>query len=303
MIDFRPISIEDKKYYEKLLADGRERGCEYSFANLYLWGRQNMAVMNENIVFFSQFNRRSVYPFPLGAKDKKAILDAIIRDARERGIPCRITGIYPEDKQLLDELYPDKFRYHCDRDAHDYVYDINDLADLAGRKYHSKRNHIKRFESSHPDYRTEPIGENNIPSVIEMAEAWYEAKLLDDPHADFHMERAALLKALRKFDELELEGLVIKSDGKILAMTMGSLVSTTTVDVHFEKALSGVDGAYTIINREFARHIRSKYPEVKYLNREEDMGIEGLRRAKQSYYPHHMITKCWACLLEEGYDY
>ena len=91
--------------------------------------------------------------------------------------------------------------------------------------------------------------------------------------------------------------------GEVVAVTLGSRMTEDTVDVHFEKALSYVDGAYTAINCEFARYIRGKYPEVRFLNREEDMGLEGLRKAKESYLPHHMMEKCWAHLLEEGYDY
>ena len=100
-----------------------------------------------------------------------------------------------------------------------------------------------------------------------------------------------------------MEGLVLLNEGEVLAFTLGSRLSNNTFDVHFEKARWDMDGAYTAINYEFARHIRGKYPDILYLNREDDMGIEGLRRAKESYHPHHMIEKYWAILLEEGYDY
>ena len=97
--------------------------------------------------------------------------------------------------------------------------------------------------------------------------------------------------------------LILFDNGEILAFTLGSLCTPDCIDVHFEKGLGDVNGAYAIINQEFARHIREKYPHIKYLNREEDMGIEGLRIAKQRYYPHHMVEKCWAHLKEDGYDY
>ena len=90
---------------------------------------------------------------------------------------------------------------------------------------------------------------------------------------------------------------------KAAAVTFGSRISPDTFDVHFEKADASIQGAYAAINCEFAKHIREKYPEIRYLNREEDMGIEGLRKAKQSYHPHHMVEKCWAHLREEGYEY
>ena len=103
-----------------------------------------------NLIVFSQFDRRSVYPFPIGAEDKKQALDAIIADSEERGIPCRITGMSPEARELLESLYPSRFSFHCDEGSFDYVYNIDDLADLKGKKYHGKRNHIYRFEEEHP---------------------------------------------------------------------------------------------------------------------------------------------------------
>lgn len=303
MIEFKRISIEDKEKYEHYLHDGNERGCEFSFANLYLWGRQNATVIHDHMVIFSQFDRRSVYPFPVGTGDKKMVLDAIIADAQERGILCRITGVRPWQKAILEELYPGKFRFHCDRGSFDYVYDINDLAELKGRKYQSKRNHCNRFRNEYPDYRVEPVNESNIERVKVMAEAWYEDKLAANPESDYHMEHKALDKALAHYAELGMEGMVLLNGDDVLAFTLANKMSDTVFDVNFEKARSDVHGAYTVINCEFARYIRDKYPDILYLDREEDMGLEGLRKAKESYYPHHMIDKCWACLLEDENEY
>ncbi len=301
--DFTPFSLTDKALYESYLANETERGCEFSFANLYLWGRQSFAEVHGHILLFSQFNRRSVYPYPLGTGDKKEALDAIIADAKARGIPCRITGLGETAKQTIETLYPDRFRFHADEGSFDYVYDINDLADLKGKKYHGKRNHLNRFAEAFPDYRVEPLDESNIEAARQMANAWYEKRLAENPNADFHMERAALSKAFRDLRALELEGLLLKNGDEVLAFTLASRLTDDTFDVHFEKAHADIQGAYPAINCEFARYIRKKYPTVRYLDREEDMGLEGLRKAKQSYYPHHMVKKYWTCLLEDGYDY
>ena len=104
MIDFKPVTLEDKETYQKYLLDGVERGCEYTFANIYLWGRQQATILHDHLVRFSQFNRRSVYPFPVGQGDKKAVLDALIADSKERGIPCRFTGVYETEKETLETL-------------------------------------------------------------------------------------------------------------------------------------------------------------------------------------------------------
>lgn len=303
MIDFQPIHPEDLEKYNPYLHSGKSRGCEYSFANLYLWGRQKAAVIEGQMVLFSQFNRKSVYPYPAGSGDKKPALEAIIRDAQERGIPCRITGLDNEDIAEMEGLFPGQFRFHCDRDFYDYVYAIDDLADLKGRKYQRKRNHYNRFRDTYPYYTIEPITEENIPQVKQMLEDWYAQRLEADPNGDYYMEQAAIYKALRYYRQLGLEGVVLVNEDRILAMTMGSRLSPDTFDIHFEKACAEAETAYTVINCEFARYLRARYPEVQFLNREDDLGLEGLRKAKLSYYPHHLVEKCWACLLEDGYEY
>lgn len=303
MIEFQPITLEDKASFEHYLLDGQERGCEYSFANLYLWGRQKATILHDHLVLFSQFNRQSVYPYPVGPGDKKTVLDAIIADARARGIPCRITGVNEKEKHILEELYPGMFRFHSDRASSDYVYSIDDLADLKGKKYQRKRNHYNRFMDTFPDFTAEPLNESNLPRVKQMVDKWYETRLTENPASDYHMERAALEKAFRHYQELDMESLVLLNGDDVLAVTFGSRLSPNTFDVHFEKAHWDVSSAYTAINCEFARYIRSKQPQIEFLNREEDLGLEGLRRAKQRYHPHHMVEKYWACLLEDDYEY
>ncbi len=303
MINFHKLTLGDQEKATRFLFTAGERGCEYSFANLYLWGRQRAAFLDGFLALFSQFNRRSVYTFPVGQGEIKPVLDAIIQDAADRDIPCRITGMNEAECRLLESLYPGKFRIHCDRNDFDYVYDINDLADLKGRKFQKKRNHLNRFHQEHPQCRIEPLGEENLDQVRLMAYQWYETHQKENPNTDYHMERSALFRALDQWQALNMEALVLLEGDRVIAFTMGSFLQQDTVDVHFEKALAEVDGAYAAINNAFARYLREKYPQLLYLNREEDMGLEGLRKAKQSYCPHHLVEKCWACLLEDGYDY
>lgn len=303
MIDFKPFQIQDRPVYDRYLMDCGERGCEYSFINLYLWGRQQATVQNDRLLFFSQFNRRSVYLFPIGPGDTKTAIDAIIADAGKRGIPCRLTGLLQEDCALLEQLYPGRFRYHFDRDSFDYIYDINDLADLKGRRFQKKRNHLNRFRQEHPQYRLEPITQENLDTVAAFVRQWYEVRLAENPHGDYLMEQAAIEKLLRHWQELDMEGLILRDEDAPMAITMGSPLAADTFDIHFEKALDIADGAYAAINQGFAAYLREKYPQLRWLNREDDMGLEGLRKAKLSYCPEHMIEKHWACLLEDCYDY
>ena len=303
MIDFMPLDLATKEEYEKTLRSGGERGCEYSFVNLYLWGRQKAAFVEGNLVFFSQFNRKSVYLFPVGTGDKKNTLEKVMEDAAQRGIPCRLVGLTQNDCALLEQAFPERFRYHFDRDSFDYVYDIDDLAELKGRKFQRKRNHLNRFREQNPGYCLESIDDHNIGQAEELVNKWYDLRLQENPHGDYHMERAAIKKAMQQRKELGMEGLLLRTSQGAVAMTMGSRLSEDTFDVHFEKALDIADGAYAAINNGFANYIREKFPQIRFLNREDDMGIEGLRKAKLSYNPHHMVEKSWAHLLEEGYAY
>ena len=302
MIPFHRACLEDKAQYNSILMNCPERGCEYSFANLFLWGRQEIAFLNGCVVFFSHFFGRSVYPYPLGSGDKRAALEAILADSRERGIPCRITGMTEADRQELESFFPNQFVIRSARDNFDYVYTLDALADLKGKKLQKKRNHFNRFRAEHPDYRVEPICCGNIARIQHMVNDWYVSRKLSDPEGDYFLESVALAKAFRHYDALGMEGLALLEGDRVLAVTMGSPMSKDMMDVHFEKAVEDVHGAYNAINCEYARHIRLKFPHIRVLNREDDMGLEGLRNAKLSYMPDHMIEKYHACLMEDIYE-
>ena len=235
MIPFEPIQLCHREAYLPYLAGASHRGCAYSFVNQYLWGRQFGAVVENMLVIFSQYNCKSVYLFPCGEGDPQPAIEAIRADAKERGIPCRLVGLTQENCALLERLYPGTLNMHVDRDAFEYVYDINDLADLAGRKYQKKRNHLNRFRQANPDYVLEPITEENIGQAEALVAKWYELREEADPHSDFAMEKAAMRRAFRHWQELELEGLLLKTEAGAVAMTMG--ISPDTVKKHISKAL------------------------------------------------------------------
>lgn len=301
MIDFRQIAFSEKEAYQTLTASDRPRGCEYSFNNLFLWGDQKLAFLHGCAAVFSSFGGFRLYPYPAGSGDRKAVIEAFLEDAKERGIPCRLSGMTEEDRQELEAMFPGKFVFRPYRNGYDYVYDIDQLADLPGRKMQKKRNHVNKFLTMHPDWHVEPVTEAKLPQIREMADQWYADREADKPDGEYDMEKTALERAFSHFREMDMEGLVLTDGGEILAFTMGSRMREDTFDTHFEKAKESVEGAYSIINREFARHLREKHPEIRYIDREDDMGLEGLRKAKLSYNPHHLIEKGMACLAEEGF--
>lgn len=300
MIDFQKMDLTRRQDYQQMLDRyGQDRGCEYSFANLVLWGRQRVATVGSHMVFFSQFEKRSVYPYPLGSGDIRPALEAVIADARERGILCRLSGLSAAHCVELEELYPGQFRFYPDRDSCDYVYSIEDLAMLKGRKFQKKRNHLNKFRENHPDCQVVELTSDNLDLARELADDWYAHRLAQDPQGDYHLEQRALRRAFTCWDALGLEGIALMDHGCCIAFTMASPLSGDTFDVHFEKAREDIDGAYNAINQAFAAHLQQKYPTLRYLNREDDMGIPGLRQAKLSYNPDHLVVKFWARLWEE----
>ena len=299
MINFRLINPQDKNLYEKFLKEPFLRGCEMSFANLSLWGEQKIAIKDDCMFFFSTFSK-SFYPFPycLTCEEQlKKAIEEIILDAKERGIDCEISSINEWSKEFLERNFKDRFEFTTNDGSYDYVYDINDLADLLGKKYHKKRNHLNNFKKAHPNYTVEEITKENKEQVITMVETWYRQKEVLGG-GDFDYEKDFFTRAMQKYEELGFIGIVLKDGEEVLAVTFGSFFHSDVLDVHFEKARADVDGAYVAINNEFAKFVRENYPFIKYLDREEDMGLEGLRKAKQSYYPNHQVIKYKARLKE-----
>lgn len=258
-----------------------------------------MAFLHGCVAFFAHFGGRSVYPYPIGAGDKQAVLREILADSRERGVPCRLVGMTREDCEELENWYPGAFRFRSDRGSFDYVYAIDDLADLKGRSFQKKRNHVNRFLAEHPQWEICPLDASNMHAAREMVADWFLARKAVDPQGDYLLESIAMNRAMRHFDALGLDGCVLSAEGRVLAVTLGSRLSADTFDIHFEKAREDSDGAYAMINREFARYLRAKDLQIRFLNREDDMGLEGLRKAKQSYNPHHLEEKYWAYQAED----
>ena len=302
MISFKKLELSHRPLLEDYLIRANKQSCEYTFANLFIWGRKKIAEYNGFLLLQSQFDRKTVYIFPVGVGDVKPALDTIISDAQMRGIPCCLATLTEQECRLIEELYPGKFRFHCDRDSYDYVYAIDDLADLKGRKFQKKRNHLNRFEQEHSTAKIVPLDETNRAAAFLLAERWYESRVAADPEADYHLEHLALHRAFAFYAQLGMEGVVLMEEGEAKAFAMGSRLNQDTFDIHFEKAMDTEDAAYAAINRGFARYLREKHPELKWLNREDDLGIEGLRKAKLSYNPDHMVEKCWAELREEDDD-
>ena len=288
MLNFREITLADRETIHNHLYPAAGHGSEYSFANLLLWGEQYIAVAADTPLFFSRFGSWNSYLFPLSGSLPEMV-ELLRSDARQRGIPLVLFGLTAEDTARLEAVFPGQFTFRPERDSFDYVYDIERLTELHGKKLQAKRNHCNRFEADFPEWRVLPLTRELLPRCRAFTEAWYRSHYTHNQ--DYSGERRAISKAFEYFNELHMEGIVLETSEGVVAFSMGNRIHEDTFDVNFEKARADINGAYPMVNREFARRIHEKYPQIRFLNREDDMGIAGLRQAKESYFPDILLEK------------
>ncbi len=291
-LSLKKIALEDRERLEPYLRKKSYRSCELIFANIFLWSGfypVQYALIEDTLVFFSRVESPGVsFSFPAGEEEKvKAALEVLFSYFQERGWPIRMHLVQEQEFALLEQWYPGRFSVAYDRDAADYIYEAKDLLTLAGKRFHGKRNHISNFKKNYPDWSYEAITEENLEECRQMALEWKKEHICqhDEEKA---AELCVTLNALRYFKELELKGGLLRAEGKIVAFTIGEPLSDDTFVVHIEKAFSRYQGAYPMINQQFLLQEATGF---RYVNREEDTGSQGLRKAKLSYHPVFLINK------------
>lgn len=297
MISFKDIELSDRELITHYTQNSPRRNCDLSFSNLCSWRflyNTQFAILDGYLLLKFWAEEELVYMMPIGNGDLKKVLEALIEDAHQEGKPFCLLGICSGMCSELETFMPGKFQFTADRDYADYLYLRTDLATLSGKKLQAKRNHVNKFKRTY-NYEYTPITPDHIQECLELEAIWCKANNCDQ-HEGTGNERRALAYALHHFDELGLMGGILHVDGKIVAFTFGMPINQDTFGVHVEKADTSIDGAYAMINHEFAKHIPEQYI---YINREEDLGIEGLRKAKLSYQPVIILDKYMACLKDE----
>ena len=238
------------------------------------------------LVFLSDEATFSV-SFPLGQGNAKETIELLLSYFEEKGRTFKMHLVSPEQFARLEKWFPGKFQIAYNRDAADYVYESEKLITLSGKKLHGKRNHINKFKELYPDWTYEPITKENTAECIEMAQNWRVQNGCDE-NEEKSAEFCVTLNALKMREELGLRGGLLRADGRVVAFTLGEPGGEDIFVVHIEKAYPDVPGAYPMINQQFVEHECAAY---RYVNREEDTGAEGLRKAKLSYYPVMMLEK------------
>ncbi|MDO4323776.1 MAG: phosphatidylglycerol lysyltransferase domain-containing protein [Lachnospiraceae bacterium] len=288
-IEFKRPELEDRERINQYFRMNRNRSCEYTFANLYLWSRHykvQYAIVEDMLVFY--YTEYGYFTFPQGdSANLKKVLELLMDWTREQGREFHLINVNAEQFLQLEKLYPGKFMVEYNRDAADYVYETERLIALSGKKYHGKKNHINKFQKTYPDWTYEKITPGNVEECFQMALSWRRENGCEEDE-NKNAEMCVTLNSLRLMEELELTGGMIRAGGKVVAFSIGEPVCDDTMVVHIEKAYAEVQGAYPMINQQFLLHEASEY---KYVNREEDLGEPGLRRAKESYHPVFLLEK------------
>jgi hypothetical protein len=226
------------------------------------------------------------YSYPAGSGDFEDVLRALMEDARACGHPFVISGLTEDKTAAFETWMPGRFVIKPLRSTWDYIYRVSDLIELKGSKLQSKRNHINRFMREN-DWRYETLTPANLEECIDMNAYWEENNMRRDP-AGLSNEEIAIQRAFDQFQALRLEGGLLRSNGKVVAYTLGERLNSNTFCTHIEKADREINGAYPMMNHEFAVNHLQGYT---YVNREEDMGNPGLRRSKLSYHPAILLAK------------
>ena len=291
-IPFKPIRLEDKEIITSFTFPSDYRNCDFSFANMCSWRflyDSEFAIVDGYLLirFMIEDKSRFADMMPVGDGDLAGAVRLLEEDSLKYGHPLCMLGITPDAKEQLEGALPGSFFYIPERDYFDYIYLREDLATLRGKKYQSKRNHINNFKKQY-SYEYVPITPDIVPQCLKLECKWYKANNGDNDEEELNDERRSLTYALHHFDSLGLIGGALRVDNEIIAFSFGAPINHNTFGVHVEKADVNFDGAYTVINQEFASHLPEQYT---YVNREEDLGIPGLRQAKLSYQPTILLEK------------
>jgi hypothetical protein len=293
MIHFQSITLADKLKLNHFLAMSTFRNCDFSFSNIYCWlpNYQTTYAIESEFLFFRFYagGKKSGYMYPLGRGDLTNAIEMLLADSEERQEPFRMFALSREMYQNIEACFPGKFEYHASRSWYEYIYHTEDLIQLKGRKYQPKRNHINKFKRTYR-YEYVPITTQIIPECLELYTKWYQENGGCLGNRSLIDERVSVERAFANFEQLGLIGGALRVDGIIVAYSYGQPLSQDTFGVHAEKSLYEIDGGFSMINQQFAEHVCRGY---RYMNREEDLGLESLRQAKMSYHP--------AILLEKGF--
>lgn len=291
MLSFKSLELDDKDIINKYLKNQNYRASDLCFTNLYSWGKKfntQFAVNGEWLfIRFRDNNNRNSYLKPVGTGELSEAIQLIIEDHKQFDSIFQLRGVTSDMIEEIEKSMPDRFEYKLNRSVSDYIYTTDKLVNLRGKKLQSKRNHINRFKRENNwEYKSLTGNPDLVRECKNMLDKWMNMHGHEDPTLVYDDFATTIM--LDNFEYLGLIGGLICIDNTIAAFSIGEPLTEDTVVVHVEKAFTSIHGAYTIINQQF---VENEVIDYKYVNREEDMGIENLRKAKLSYQPDILLEK------------
>ncbi len=297
-MEFEPLELKHREMINSYLAMQRIESSELTFLTLYIWRKAfNIKLAKDSGCLIFEFRDNGFPPslrFPLGKGDKKAALHNSCKYFIENEFEPRFYGLTKDMTEELLQLCPEKFRIFPTPDYFDYVYSVNRLIMLSGKELHSKKNHINRFKRTY-DYQYMPLTSADYAEITTAYDEWLAKREIEE---DYYLEseKQSISDILKNFDLLGCKGAKLYANGRLCAFTIGEQLNDNTALIHIEKADMEIGGAYAAINQMF---LENEWSHLEYVNREDDFGIEGLRKAKQSYRPLFMVEK-YTAILKEG---
>jgi len=288
MTDFKKIDLTHKPLFDRIFAENPPQVSELTFTNLFMWRHRNRPAWRVHDGFLFIVMRPEEEPGfalpPVGKGDVRAALEELSDDLMSLRMEPRISRA---DKAFV-EAHVDRKRFEVIEDPanHDYVYLTHELIELPGNKFHQKKNHLNKFIKNYK-YEYQTLDTDLVDCFLNLQEVWCELKDCDLTPGLFH-ENQAICQALANYEDLGFEGGAILIDKKVEAFALGEKLNPDTAVIHVEKANPDIPGLYAAINQQFCSE---HWNNVTYINREQDLGVEGLRKAKKSYHPHHMVEK------------
>lgn len=289
-MEFEKISLKHKERAEACLCETPYGISESCFVSLFLWGEvYHTEVAFQDGLLFVRVGEDGCfrYMMPMGNGDLSHGLSLILDDAKKMGCIPRLIAVTDEMRERLESVCPDTFSYEEARDSFDYIYDPKELATLSGKKFHQKKGHVNRFRKEYGDrFCYERITRENLADVIAFQEKWLLQNI--DRAESLKAEQKMLRSLFANYFTLGVIGGLLRVDGSVVAYSVGTRLCRETMLIQVEKGDIAYHGVYQMINQQFVEH---NCADVTYLNREDDAGVEGLRKAKLSYQPIFLMRK------------
>ena len=290
-LEFHRLTIEDKELVHAVTMASGRRNCNLTFANLIgwqFWFNTEVCILDGIVVFRFNIEGDRAYMLCSAEPPTESLLRLLADDAAGVGADLRIMGLEDDHAAAVRMLCP-RAVVEPQRNRYDYVYLRQELAEMKGKNLKAKRNHVNKFRLEHPDFEYVELTPERFDECRQLSMLWRNEVHHDS--ADYsdmvRAERRAMENVLSQWDRLGMRGGCIYAEGRLVAFTYGAAVTHDTFDVCVEKADRTVDGAFNIVNQQFTAHLPEQYV---YVNREEDMGLEGLRKSKLSYHPHQLLS-------------